>query len=175
MKLICRFLFRGLYSPFNPGPPPRVKVPSLLSHRGSVSELLLVSHTLPIHWFHWRNKRSVSYYSSRHVKRMTSQIRMEGNAEQVKNSQLLRWQKNLSICLVPIINIVIYFRTETTLGPRGFVKYRPSTVCCMNTNVYCVCTIDYNIQPRLTLLKVCRNIKRSRKLMTRFVSHQTNK
>ena len=42
---------------------------------------------------------------------------------------------------------------QTCSAPSGFVKHSPSTAFCMNTNVYCVCIIGYNTQPRLRLAK----------------------
>ena len=125
MKLIHRFPFRGPDSLFNPCPSPRVKVPSLSSHRGSVSELSLVSHTLPIHWFHWRNKRSVSYYSSYQKQIVTSQIRNDG--KKLNKIKFIFSQDDKAffpICLVPIINNnnIIYFGTEkTNTAPRFFL------------------------------------------------------
>ena len=142
---------------------PQGKGSSLWSHRGSVTELSLVSHTLSIHWFHWRNNRSVSYYPSHYIQRMTSQIWM---MSQIRNggqswirlkSSTLKMTKQF-FCTNN--KVTLFILGQRQLRPPEVVWNIGHLLLVVWTHVYCECIINYNIQPRLTLLKVCWNVNR---------------
>ena len=89
---------------------------------------------------------------------MTSQIRNGGKSWTRLKSPTLNMTFS-SKWSVPITTNVIYLRT-VKLWPPGVLWIIGHLLFVLWTQMYIdVCIINYNIQPRLTLLKVCRHLK----------------